>query len=118
MHEFIKSIAGRLSFSGSATRAQAVFDQAMSKGGLRWGRKAKLVAGASLAVALRESHKSDSLRDIAVSFLRFQYAHVLHPFSLVLFYSSRPCVDFVPHFFHPSTCSMSRTSLLRARSPT
>ncbi|THG95031.1 hypothetical protein EW026_g6545 [Hermanssonia centrifuga] len=65
MHEFIKSIAGRLSFSGSATRAQAVFDQAMSKGGLRWGRKAKLVAGASLAVALRESHKSDSLRDIA-----------------------------------------------------
>ncbi|KAI6150278.1 hypothetical protein BKA82DRAFT_15069 [Pisolithus tinctorius] len=29
------------------------------------GRKAKLTAGASVAIALRESHKSDSLRDIA-----------------------------------------------------
>ena len=50
-------------------RAQGVFDQAMRAGRFRWGRKAKLTAGASLAIALRESHKSDSIRDIAVSIL-------------------------------------------------
>jgi transcription factor IIIB subunit 2 len=37
----------------------------MTRGRYRWGRKAKLTAGASLAIALRESHKPDSLRDIA-----------------------------------------------------
>lgn len=67
MHEYIRSIATRLALSGSVTRAQGVFDQAMQLGGYRWGRKAKLVAGSSLAISLRESHKSDSLRDIAVS---------------------------------------------------
>jgi transcription factor IIIB 90 kDa subunit len=52
-----------------SSRAKTIFDQAMSKGHHRWGRKAKLTAGASVAVALRESHKSESLRDIAVSIL-------------------------------------------------
>ncbi|EKM55926.1 uncharacterized protein PHACADRAFT_144858 [Phanerochaete carnosa HHB-10118-sp] len=65
MHEAIRSIAGSLSSTSSATRAQAIFDQAMRKGRYRWGRKAKLIAGASLAIALREANKSDSLRDIA-----------------------------------------------------
>ncbi|KAG1768305.1 hypothetical protein EDD22DRAFT_872581, partial [Suillus occidentalis] len=37
----------------------------MTKGNYKWGRKAKLAAGASMAIALREAHKSDSLRDIA-----------------------------------------------------
>ena len=37
----------------------------MTNGKYRWGRKAKLAAGASIAMALREAHKSDSLRDIA-----------------------------------------------------
>ncbi|TBU29028.1 hypothetical protein BD311DRAFT_693598 [Dichomitus squalens] len=65
MHEFIRTIATRLSNPGLTTRAQGVFDQAMRLGEYRWGRKAKLTAGAALAIALRESHKSDSIRDIA-----------------------------------------------------
>ena len=40
----------------------------MSKGQFRWGRKAKLTAGASVSIAARESRKSVSLRDISVSF--------------------------------------------------
>ena len=40
----------------------------MSKGQFRWGRKAKLTAGASVSISARESRKSVSLRDISVSF--------------------------------------------------
>ena len=49
--------------------AEAIFDQAMARGQFRWGRKAKLIAGASIAIAAREANKSVSLRDIAVSAL-------------------------------------------------
>ncbi|EMD34496.1 hypothetical protein CERSUDRAFT_97754 [Gelatoporia subvermispora B] len=65
MHEFIRSLTIRLSQPGLSLRAQGVFDQSMRKGGYRWGRKAKLAAGAAVAIASRESRKSDSLRDIA-----------------------------------------------------
>lgn len=71
MHEFIRTLAGRLSAAGVANRGQAVFDQAMAKGNFRWGRPAKLLAGASLAIALRGANKGDSLRDLAVSQTRF-----------------------------------------------
>jgi len=67
MHEFIKSVATRLGQLGATPRAQSIFDQAMQRGQYRWGRRAKLAAGAAIAVSLRESNKSDSLRDIAVS---------------------------------------------------
>ncbi|OBZ75422.1 Transcription initiation factor IIB [Grifola frondosa] len=65
MHEFIRSVATQLSSPGLTPRAQGIFDQAMSRGRYRWGRKAKRAAGAAVAIALRETHKSDSLRDIA-----------------------------------------------------
>ncbi|KAI6005469.1 hypothetical protein EDD15DRAFT_2525625 [Pisolithus albus] len=65
MSTFINSVLTRLNNSGLSPRAQAIFAQAMAAGGYRWGRKAKLTAGACIAIALRESHKSDSLRDIA-----------------------------------------------------
>ena len=67
MYEFIQALAVRVSARGSAERAQTLFDQAMSRGKFRWGRKSKRMAGAALAIALRESKKSDALRDIAVS---------------------------------------------------
>lgn len=73
MHEFIRSVASNLGHPGTTSRAQHIFDSAMQQGHYRWGRKAKLTAGASIAIALRESHKADSVRDIAVS-----------PFSLVV----------------------------------
>ncbi|KAL1947434.1 hypothetical protein VTO73DRAFT_14395 [Trametes versicolor] len=65
MHEFIRTIATRQSNPGITSRAQGIFDRAMRRGHYRWGRRAKLTAGAALAIALRESHKSDSIRDIA-----------------------------------------------------
>ncbi|KAM5542568.1 hypothetical protein V8D89_003529 [Ganoderma adspersum] len=65
MHEFIRVLATRVSSPGLTPRAQGIFDQAMRLGKYRWGRKARLTAGAALAIALRESRKSDYLRDIA-----------------------------------------------------
>ena len=67
-YTFITSLCNRLSHPGLASRAQTLFSQAMSKGQFRWGRKAKLTAGASVSIAVRESRKSVSLRDISVSF--------------------------------------------------
>jgi transcription factor IIIB subunit 2 len=65
MSIFITSVMTKLKNPGLSPRAEAIFTQAMTKGKYRWGRKAKLAAGASMAIALREAHKSDSLRDIA-----------------------------------------------------
>ncbi|KAG2349610.1 hypothetical protein BDR05DRAFT_955480 [Suillus weaverae] len=65
MSIFITSVLTKLKNPGLSPRAEAIFTQAMTKGKYRWGRKAKLAAGASMAIALREAHKSDSLRDIA-----------------------------------------------------
>lgn len=67
MHTLIASVLSKLSNGGLAPRAQSLFEQVMKRGQLRWGRKAKLAAGASIVVALREAHRSDSIRDIAVS---------------------------------------------------
>jgi transcription factor IIIB 90 kDa subunit len=65
MHDFIRSLASSLSVPGLSPRAVTLFYQAMTKGRCRWGRRAKLVAAAALAIALRESGKPDLLRDIA-----------------------------------------------------
>ncbi|OJA13729.1 hypothetical protein AZE42_02952 [Rhizopogon vesiculosus] len=65
MSIFINSVLTKLKNPGLSPRAETIFTQAMTNGGYRWGRKAKLTAGASMAIALREAHKSDSLRDIA-----------------------------------------------------
>lgn len=65
MSTFISSVLSRLNNPGLSPRAEAIFTQAMTKGHYRWGRKARLTAGASIAITLREAHKSDSLRDIA-----------------------------------------------------
>ena len=65
MHEFIRSVSSNLSAPAVSARAIALFSQGMTTGRYRWGRKAKLTAAASVAVALRETHRSDSLRDIA-----------------------------------------------------
>ena len=65
MSAFIGSVLSRLNNPGLSPRAGAIFTQAMSKGCYRWGRKAKLTAGASIAIALREARRSDSLRDVA-----------------------------------------------------
>lgn len=96
MHEFIRTLAGRLSGASITIRAQALFAQAMLNGSFRWGRKAKLLSGACLAIAFREANKSDSLRDIAVSLIMFlRMAHPRPP----LFPSDfeEYALTFVPH---------------------
>lgn len=65
MSAFIASVLAKLNHPGLSPRAHAIFTHAMTTGRYRWGRKANLIAGASIAIALRESNKSDSLRDIA-----------------------------------------------------
>lgn len=68
MHEFIGSLTRNLGSTSTslADRACQLFDVAMTRGGLRWGRKARLTAAAALALAFREAQRSDPLRDIAV----------------------------------------------------
>lgn len=85
MYEFIQTITTRLSSPGSTARAKGIFDQAMRRGQYCWGRKAKLAAGAAVSIALRESHKSDALLDIAVSAVSF---HAWPAFPI-----QRQCVD-------------------------
>ena len=97
MYEFIRTLAGRLSCQSSVSRSQAVFDQAMAKGNFRWGRKAKLLAGASLAIALREANKSDSLRDIAVSSPKSLSRNPPRPLPFP-YASYRLCADFCSAF--------------------
>ncbi|KAJ3906429.1 hypothetical protein F5879DRAFT_946083 [Lentinula edodes] len=65
MHGFIKSLTLTLSVSGLSPRVCNLFDQAMKTAQFKWGTKAKAVAGACLSIALRESSRPDSLKDIA-----------------------------------------------------
>ncbi|KAG8217902.1 hypothetical protein J3R82DRAFT_6068 [Butyriboletus roseoflavus] len=123
MRTFINSVLSRLNNPGLSPRAEAIFSQAMAKGHYRWGRKAKLTAGASIAIALREAHKSDSLRHIAfllddspVSLARaFQSVVSLLDFSLA---STDPAVHlpilhaFLQSIMHPETLSHSLPSQL------
>lgn len=53
--------------SSCTERAQYILEQAMRKGGYRWGIGAERVAGASICVALREGGKAETVREVAVS---------------------------------------------------
>ena len=65
MQEFISTISCRLANPGLTPRAVTIFTQAMNVGHYRWGRKARLTAAASVAIAFRELRKPDSIRDIS-----------------------------------------------------
>ncbi|KAF7440377.1 hypothetical protein PC9H_000721 [Pleurotus ostreatus] len=65
MHEFIRSFCAALSVPGLSPRVIILFTQAMAAGQFRWGRTAKRVAGACLAIALRETNRPDAIRDVA-----------------------------------------------------
>ena len=66
MREFISSLAHRLGHPSLSCRALFLFELAMERGRFRYGRKARLVAGSSLAIALRENQKGVTFKDIAV----------------------------------------------------
>ncbi|KAF8631412.1 hypothetical protein AX17_005090 [Amanita inopinata Kibby_2008] len=62
--ELLKSLAISLDAPGLAPRAIHIFHQAMSAGS-PWGRPARLIAGASLALALSEAKRPPRLQDLA-----------------------------------------------------
>jgi transcription factor IIIB 90 kDa subunit len=77
MHSYIEGILTRLSHRGVGPRAITLFDNAMKAGDLRWGRKAKRTAGATVVIALRESGYGPCLDDVAVCSLCFICCTVL-----------------------------------------
>lgn len=67
MHLKISGLAASMHATGESDRAKCIFDQAMQKGKFLGGSTALYVGGAALAVALRESQKTEALHEIAVS---------------------------------------------------
>ncbi|KAI5124494.1 hypothetical protein M0805_003021 [Coniferiporia weirii] len=65
MRQYTVALASRIGHPALSTRSLYLFELAMDKGRFRYGRKARLVAGASLAIALREEQKGETIRDIA-----------------------------------------------------
>ncbi|KAK0483489.1 hypothetical protein IW261DRAFT_1674078 [Armillaria novae-zelandiae] len=111
MHEFINSLANILSVPALASRATTLFTQAMAAGNFRWGRKAKLVAGACLSIALRESKRPDFLRDIAF-ILDQQYAQLTRALSSVLSLLNVSLTSSDP-FFHIPNLQSHLSSVIR-----
>ncbi|KAJ7273573.1 hypothetical protein B0H12DRAFT_1090061 [Mycena haematopus] len=66
MHWFIKNLARAAFVSGTTERAYNLFEKAMKSGQYRWGRTAKLVAGACISIALRQSSRPDMFPDLAL----------------------------------------------------
>lgn len=65
LYESIQTLADRLGHRGAAIRAKAIFDSMMQRPTLRWGRAAKLAAGAALVFAIREQDRGDYTHHIA-----------------------------------------------------
>jgi hypothetical protein len=66
-HELIRMLADRLGHHGVETRAQAIFDSAMQRTSMKWGKATKLAAGAALVFAMREQGRGDRTHHVAVS---------------------------------------------------
>ncbi|CAE6421425.1 unnamed protein product [Rhizoctonia solani] len=63
---FLAAVTRNMRQISCTERAQYIMEQAMRKGKFRWGRSAERVAGASICLALRESGKAESTREVAV----------------------------------------------------
>ncbi|KAK0459588.1 uncharacterized protein EV420DRAFT_1641793 [Desarmillaria tabescens] len=109
--EFINSLANILSVPTLSSRATTLFTQAMAAGNFRWGRKAKLVAGACLSIALRESKRPDFLRDIAF-LLDQHYAHLTRVLSSILSLLNVSLTSSDP-FFHVSNLQSHLSSVIQ-----
>lgn len=66
MRSFTTALVHRIGHPSLASRTLFLFELAMERAHYRYGRRARLVAGASLAIALRESQKGETVKDIAV----------------------------------------------------
>ncbi|KEP53743.1 putative transcription initiation factor IIB [Rhizoctonia solani 123E] len=63
---FLAAVARNMRQSPCTERAQYIMEQAMRKGKFRWGQGAERIAGASICIALRESGRAESTREVAV----------------------------------------------------
>ncbi|KAJ7083836.1 hypothetical protein C8R43DRAFT_909436 [Mycena crocata] len=66
MRSFIKNLARAAFVSGTTDRAYHLFQKAMESGQYRWGRTARLLAGACISIALRETNRPDMFPDLAL----------------------------------------------------
>ncbi|KNZ75479.1 hypothetical protein J132_02812 [Termitomyces sp. J132] len=121
MSQFISSLATSINASGLSPRATLLFTQAMTAGKFRWGRKAKLVAGASLVLALREYRRPDSLDDIAYllnvqcPILVRTLASIISLLNLSLI-PADPTIH-IPHLLAHLTCLLALDPNLTVRLP-
>ncbi|KAJ7489847.1 hypothetical protein B0H11DRAFT_1804350 [Mycena galericulata] len=83
MHHFIKNLARAAFVSGTTERAYNFFEKAMKSGKYRWGRMAKLVAGACISIALRSSNRPEMFPQLA-SLLGEKITALTRAFSSVL----------------------------------
>ncbi|KAL5490417.1 hypothetical protein ACEPAI_5250 [Sanghuangporus weigelae] len=65
MREYISALTHRIGHPSMSSRTLFLFELAMEQGRFRYGKRARLVAAACLAIALRENHKGETIRDIA-----------------------------------------------------
>ncbi|KAL5511534.1 hypothetical protein ACEPAH_4751 [Sanghuangporus vaninii] len=65
MREYVSALAHRIGHPSLSGRTLFLFELAMERGRFRYGKRARLVAAACLAIALRENHKGETIRDIA-----------------------------------------------------
>ncbi|KAH9063831.1 hypothetical protein EDB83DRAFT_2383339 [Lactarius deliciosus] len=65
IYESIRALADRLGHRGAAIRARAIFDSMMQRPSVKWGRAAKLAAGAALVFAIREQDRGDHTHHVA-----------------------------------------------------
>ncbi|KAF7295050.1 hypothetical protein MIND_01043200 [Mycena indigotica] len=65
MQRFINNLSRALLVSSVSDRAYNIFQQAMATGKFRWGRTARLVAGACVSIALRLNHRPELFVDIS-----------------------------------------------------
>lgn len=128
MHSYITSLLSSLSMPGLSPRAITLFTQAMAAGQYRWGRKAKLVAGASIAIALRDAKRPDSLHDIAFLInessilLTRTFSKIVRLLNLALT-SADPSLylstlhTYLSSLFDPSQCNLLPAPLLTLLKP-
>ncbi|KAH9955599.1 hypothetical protein BC827DRAFT_865397 [Russula dissimulans] len=65
-HALIRTLSDRLGHRGAAIRAQAIFDSTMQRTSTRWGKAAKLAAGAAVVFAMREQGRGDRTHHVAL----------------------------------------------------
>lgn len=111
MAEFIKSLALSLNVPSLSPRTFILFNQVKTARNFRWGNKSKSVAGACLAIALRESNCPDHLRDIA-SVLKIPMVVLTREFNAVTSLLNLT-LSLVDPSVHISTLQSHLTSVLR-----